>query len=70
MENNEKNNNEEQNDTSDVKSCREEYQEVEITLEEINAEKHAGSDGEATDEEVKAAIDEINPDESSMNSRG
>lgn len=59
----------EKDTASGIKSCREERQEVKITIDEISAEKHPGND-KASDAEVKAAVETINPDEASMNSRG
>lgn len=60
---------EEKDTVSGIKSCREERQEVKITIDEISAGKNAGK-GEVSEEEVKVEVEKINPDEASMNSRG
>lgn len=57
--------------TSKITSCRESEQEIDITMDEIEAQNKATNDSEVvSDEEIKAATEQINPDEGSMNSRG
>ncbi len=52
-------------------SPKETEKEVEITMAEIKAEEAAdNTTDEASEEEIKAALDTLNPDEGSMDSRG
>lgn len=53
--------------STNIQSERELEKEVDITIDEINVENSSKA---STDEEVKSAIDLINPDEASMDSRG
>lgn len=65
------NNNKRQNTTTKIKSIKEAEKEVEITIDEIKAEKAAASrTEEISEEEIKAALDILTPDEGSMESRG
>lgn len=63
-----------ENVSTEILSDREASQDVDITMEEIDGEKNKKAnhwnDNIVNDEKVKAGIDQINPDEGSMNSRG
>lgn len=73
MENQEKEKKE--NVSTEILSDREASQDIDITMEEIDGEKNKkanywNDNNIVNDEKVKAGIDQINPDEGSMNSRG
>ncbi len=73
MENQEKEKKE--NVSTEILSDREASQDIDITMEEIDGEKnkkanYRNDNNIVNDEKVKAGIDQINPDEGSMNSRG
>ena len=73
MENQEKEKKE--NVSTEILSDREASQDIDITMEEIDGEKnkkanYRNDNNIVDDEKVKAGIDQINPDEGSMNSRG
>lgn len=53
-------------------SSKEKEQDIKITMEEIEAEEKCNQTAcdKITDEDIKASVDSINPDEGSMGSRG
>lgn len=66
----EKKNKEQQETKTKIKSSKELEKEVEITMDEINAEAAQEAGEDISHEEIKAALDILNPDEGSMESRG
>ncbi|MDR0659654.1 MAG: hypothetical protein LBG19_02395 [Prevotellaceae bacterium] len=62
-----KTNNMQQDTTTEIKSPKEIAKEVEITIDEIKAEQAAdNTTEEVSEEEIKAALDILNPDEATM----
>ncbi|MDR2011074.1 MAG: hypothetical protein LBQ22_11415 [Bacteroidales bacterium] len=50
-----------------IKSCNEEYQDVQITIDELNAEKKTDKKNDIlSDEEIKASVEKINPDSGTL----
>lgn len=56
--------------TTDIQSNDEKDQDVNITMEEICAEKETSQTGAVSDCKVQADTEKINPDRGSMDSRG